>query len=103
MKKVLLAFLIAVAAVPAFAGPHHGHGHGHSHWRPAHGGGWTWVVPAIIGGAVVYSATRPDPVVVQQPVIVQQPAQVTPGQNCSPWTEIQNPDGSITRTRTCSQ
>jgi hypothetical protein len=26
------------------------------------------VVPAIVGGAVVYAATRPDPVIVQQPV-----------------------------------
>jgi hypothetical protein len=45
-------------------GFHHGHHRGH------HG----WVVPALIGGAVVYAVTRPDPVIVQQPpVIVQQP------------------------------
>ena len=29
------------------------------------------------------------------PVVVQQ-------QNCSPWTEIRNPDGSTTVTRTCN-
>lgn len=48
---------------------HHWHG---GHHRGGHG--WGWVVPAVIGGTVVYAATRP-PVVVQQPqpVIVQQP------------------------------
>ena len=105
MKKLFVSFLLAGAIIPAFAQHHgHGHGHGHGHWqRGYYGGGWNWVVPAIIGGAVVYSATRPDPVVVQQPVIVQQPVQVQQGQNCSPWTETQHSDGTITRTRTCAQ
>jgi hypothetical protein len=115
MKKIIASLLLVGAMAPAFAGPH-GHGyhgsalrvqhHGHvvhsSHWRH-HSGGWNWMVPAIIGGAVVYSATRPDPVVVQQPVIVQTPVQITQKQNCSPWTETENPDGTITRTRTCTQ
>ena len=75
------------------------------HWR--HGGGayyyhpgYGWAVPALIGGAIVYEATRPPVVIQQPPVIIQQP---TPQSNCSPWTEIQNPDGTITRTRTCTQ
>jgi hypothetical protein len=58
---------------------HHGH-HGHhgSHYR-SYNNAWTWVVPAIIGGAVVYSATRPEPVIIQQPpVIVQPPIYVNP-------------------------
>jgi len=45
-------------------------------------------------------------VYVQQPVIIQQqqPVVVQPqNQSCSPWTETQNPDGTITRTRTCTQ
>lgn len=47
--------------------PHH-HGHG--------GHGWGWVAPALIGGAVVYAATRPQVVVQQPPVVVQQPTDV---------------------------
>ena len=79
---------------------------GHGYWRPhPNGGGWGWVAPAVVGGVIVYEATRP-PVYVQPapPVIVQQQAPVVvQGQNCSPWTQIQNPDGSITMTRTCTQ
>lgn len=75
MKK-LLAFIFLTASSAALAAPHH-HGHrhhGHRHWHspPAH----HWVVPALIGGAVVYAATRPDPVVVQQPTLVLQPNQI---------------------------
>jgi len=105
MKKVLAVLLLTLSTVPAMAQHHHGHWHGHGH--RVHGGGWNWVVPAIIGGAVVYGATRPDPVIVQQPpIIVQQPPiyqypQIV--QNCTPWTETQNSDGTITRTRTCNQ
>jgi hypothetical protein len=54
---------------------------------------------------MVYEAVRqpvyvqPNPVVIQQqPVYVQQ---VNP--TCTPWTEVQSSDGSITRTRTCTQ
>ena len=86
MKKLLIASIIGLTALGAQAhGPHHGY-HG--------GGGWGWVAPALIGGAVVYTVTRP-PVIVQQPPVVVQP------QNCTAWTEIRNPDGSVTYTRTC--
>lgn len=74
MKK-LIAFLALTFSTVVFAGPHHGHRHfHHRHWHspPAH----HWVVPALIGGAVVYAATRPDPVVVQQPTMILQPNQV---------------------------
>lgn len=74
MKK-LLAFLLLTSSTIAFAGPHHGHRHhGHRHWHspPVH----HWVVPALIGGAVVYAATRPDPVIIQQPSVVLQANQV---------------------------
>lgn len=75
MQK-LLAFLLLTASSAALAGPHyHGHRHhGHRHWHspPAH----HWVVPALIGGAVVYAATRPDTIVLQQPSVVLQPNQV---------------------------
>ena len=96
MKKLLALALIAVS-VTAMAdgdrhGGHHEQRHESGHWQHQGGGpdNWVWVVPAIIGGAIVYEATRqPAP----QPVVQQS--------NCSPWTEIQNPDGTITRTRTC--
>ena len=100
MKK-LAAILLLTLSSSAFA-QYYGH-HGHGHWRPAPSGGWNWVVPAVIGGAIVYEATRP-PVVIQQPqpVIIQQ-NRVINDSNCSPWTEVQNSDGTITRTRTCVQ
>jgi hypothetical protein len=54
---------------------------------------------------MVYEAVRqpvyvqPNPVVIQQqPVYVQQA-----NPTCTPWTEVQSSDGSITRTRTCTQ
>jgi hypothetical protein len=94
MKRTLL-ILALLSSTTAFA---------HGHWA-YHGGGWGWVAPAVVGGVVGYELARPPvyapaPVVVGQPVIVQQPV-VTQQQNCSPWTQIQNPDGSITTTRTC--
>ena len=71
MKKILVSLLLAVLAVPAFAhggGGYRGGYHGGYH----RGSGWGWVAPAIIGGAVVYAATRPvyaypppPPVIVQ--------------------------------------
>jgi hypothetical protein len=63
------------------------------------------MVPTIIGGAIVYEVARQQPVYVQQPVFVQQQPVVLEPQNqsCSPWTETQNPDGTVTRTRTCTK
>jgi hypothetical protein len=102
MKKLLITLALVSATIPAFA-QYHGHGHyGYGHWQRGYYGG-NWVAPLIIGGAVGYALTRPDPVIVQQPVIVQPPVQVPQAQNCTPWTETQNPDGTITRTRTCTQ
>ena len=93
MKKLLLVITLLAATTAAQAQWHHNH----RHWN-----GRTviverndWVAPLIIGGiagAVIANANQP-----QQPVIVQQ------NPNCSPWTETQNPDGTITRTRTCNQ
>lgn len=93
MKKVLIASIIGLSTLGAQA---HSPGHGYHGGYHGHHSGWGWVAPALISGAVVYAATRP-PVVVQQPPVV-----VTPQyQNCTPWTEIRNSDGSITYTRTC--
>jgi hypothetical protein len=94
MKKILL--LLAIFPTLALA-QHYHHGFHGSHWR-YQGGNWNWMVPAIVGGVVVYEVSKQ-----QQQVVIQQPVIVQPAQNCSPWTETQNPDGTITRTRTCSQ
>ena len=103
MKKLLLSIFLVMLSASAMAqhGHHNGrhNGHHNGHWQRGYGG-WNWMVPAIIGGAVVYSTTRPaETVIVQQQPIVIQPQ----NQNCSPWTETQHADGSITRTRTCAQ
>lgn len=93
MKKILTVLLLTVSATAFAHGPH-------GYWRHQGGGSWGWVAPVIIGGAIGYEIGRPaQPVIVTQqpPVIIQQT------QNCSPWTEIRNPDGTITVTRTCNQ
>ena len=108
MKKVLLAMSLVLLAGSASAhGFHGGYGggyHGGGYYR---GGGWGWgpVIGGALAGAVIYDIYN-RPVVVQQPPVViqqQQPVVVQQNQNCSPWTETQNSDGTITRTRTCNQ
>ena len=95
MKKLLIASLIGLGSISS------AYAHGpHGYWRP-HNNGWGWVAPAVVGGVIVYEATRPPVYVQPAPVVVQQQPVVVQGQNCSPWTQIQNPDGSITTTRTC--
>ena len=73
MKKLVAILLLALTATTAMAQHHHHYRHGH--WHRGHGG-WTWVVPAVIGGAVVYGATRPAPVIVEQPPVYVPPPQV---------------------------
>jgi hypothetical protein len=98
--KQFLAILLLATSASAMAQHHHGY-HNHGYWRQ-HNNGWVWVAPTIIGGVIGYEIARQQPpVVVQQPapVIIQQQA----GSVCSLWTEVQNPDGTITRSRTCTQ
>jgi len=68
MRTKILASILFLLPLSATAQHHQGFRHfdHHQHYR----GGWGWVAPAVIGGAVVYGLTRP--VVVQQPVYVQQ-------------------------------
>jgi len=99
MKKIV--FLLLMSSVSAFAQHHDYYRHeNHGYWQRGDGG-WAWVAPTIIGGVIGYEIARNQPpIVVQQPpVIVQNPLPKV----CSPWTEIQNLDGTITRTRTCNQ
>lgn len=74
MKTIIVSAILGMLALPVAAQHHHGMRHfdHHQHHR---GSSWGWVAPAVIGGAVVYGLTRPDPVVVQQPIYVQQPQQ----------------------------
>ncbi len=70
MKKLIAGLILSIVTVSAQA-QHHGWRHHHHHHK-AHRD-LNWVIPAVITGAVVYAATRPDPVIVQNPpqVIVQ--------------------------------
>jgi len=97
MKKLLIAsILLAGIILPAFSQHnHHWRHHGH-YGGPGFG---YWVAPLVIGGVVgaaVANNRRTETVIVeQQPVIVQ------PQQNCTAWKEIQRPDGTIYKERTC--
>jgi len=70
MKKLLLiAFTLLITSSSAFAGEGYGRGGG-----GGHGGGGFWIIPALIGGAIIYDLTRPQPIYQQPtPVYVQQP------------------------------
>jgi hypothetical protein len=99
MKKILISFALLLVSVPAFAQHwHHGHRH-HGHVRYyGHGG---WVAPLIIGG-VVGAAIAHRPAQAETVIVQQQPIYV-PQESCTPWKEIQTPDGKIYRERTCTQ
>ena len=101
MKKLIVASLIGLTAFGAQA---HDFGH-HGYWRPHNGGGWGWVAPAVVGGVIVYEATRPPVYVAPPPppVVVQQVPVYTPVTTCSEWREVVQPDGRIVRERTCYQ
>ena len=103
MKKIIALVLVTLSATAmAQHGFRHHHHHGY-HSVP----NYNWVAPTIIGGVIGYEIARNyPPVVVQQPIVVQQvPATVYYGQSqqCTAWTEVQNLNGTVTRTRTCSQ
>jgi hypothetical protein len=98
MKKLLVLTLLAVS-MSAMA--QHGF-RPHHRYYPSYG----WVAPTLIGGVIGYEIARNQQVpyygYVPPPVIVQQVPQQY-GQTCTVWTEVQQPDGTITRTRTCNQ
>jgi hypothetical protein len=82
MKKVLIGLAIAATAFSVNA-QHtsnsmiRGHGwQGPQYHHHHHARGNNWIIPALIGGAVVYAATRPDPVIVQQPPVIVQPSDI---------------------------
>jgi hypothetical protein len=92
--KYLIAIILSVLALTANAQHRHGHHH-NGHYRS---GGWGWVAPAIIGGAIVYGATRPAP----QPQVIYAPQALPPAPygyryeqildancNCYRWVLVQ--------------
>ena len=94
MKKLLLVLALLLPTL-AFAQHYHHHNH-RPHWRYQNGG-WSWMVPAVIGGVVVYEIAKQQP----PTVVIQQPP--TQPEVCGPWTEVQTPDGKIYRERTCQK
>ena len=81
MKRILTA-LALVSLIGSANAQHFGH-HG---YRPHHhaSGGWGWVAPAVIGGLIVYGATRPAqaepaPVIIQPAPYPNQVIQCPPG------------------------
>jgi hypothetical protein len=62
MKKLLIALLAVLSTAPAYADGWHGRG-----WERGSGWGWgdSWIVPALIGGAVVYDLAQPQTVYIQ--------------------------------------
>ena len=90
MYKVLAIGALALATLTAQAHGPHGP---NVYCQQRYYGGSDWVAPAILGGLVVYAATRPGVVQPTQPVVVV-PV-------CGPWVEIRNADGTVTQSRTC--
>lgn len=103
MKKILVSLVFLMVTVPALAQHwrhgHHGH-HGHARYH-GHYGHNNWVAPLIIGGVVgAVIANRPAQA---DTIIVQQQPIYVPQESCTPWKEVQTPDGKIYRERTCTQ
>jgi len=74
MKKFLLIFMLSIfATTPALADRGYGRGYGGGgRW----GWGGAWIVPAVIGGAILYEATRPHYVYAEPVPVYVQPGQV---------------------------
>ena len=95
-----MLMVLGLCSINSFAhGPH-------GYWR--HGGDnrWVWMAPFVVGGVIGYEVAQAKPPVVvtqQPPVVIQQPPVIIQQNNCSPWTQIRNPDGTVTVTRTCTQ
>lgn len=72
MKRLVFAALMFASSLTWAHSPHGWHRYNHHHHY--HGNRADWVLPAIIGGAVVYAATRPAaPPPPTQPVVVYVP------------------------------
>lgn len=108
MKKALLVIMLAASGL-AQADYREYRNHGHRDVYVQQTSGADVIVPLVIGGifgAVIANSNRPETVVVQQqsPVIIQREQPLPPREPqmiCYGWKEIQTPDGSIYRERSC--
>lgn len=101
MKKILAVALMLVSTA-TFA-QHHGY-HNHYYNNYYRGSNWGPILGGAIAGAVIYDIYNRPVIQTVPQVIVQQPSvYAQPFQQCTPWIEQQNIDGTITRTRTCNQ
>ena len=100
MKKILISLALLMVTVPALA-QHWNHGHRH-HGHARHYGHGGWIAPIIIGG-VVGAAIANRPAQAETVFVQRQPVIVQLQENCTPWKEIQTPDGQTYRERTCTQ
>lgn len=98
MNKFIISILLLLVSVPSMAQHYYGR-HYHNHSRTEH------VLGGVVLGAVLYDIYNRPPVQPQPQIIVQQPPIIVrqTTQYCTLWAETQHPDGSISRTRTCSQ
>lgn len=81
--RLVFAFLAILSAAPAYADG----GHGDGHYRGGHYGGWArgggwgwgdnWIIPVLIGGAIVYDLSQPQSVYVQ-PAAPYAPPDIAP-------------------------
>ena len=75
MKKIVTVLFLTMTVVSTAHADRWRYGGGHYYYHPGYG----WAVPAVVGGVIVYEATRPPIVAVQQqPVYIQQPAPAAP-------------------------
>ena len=98
MKKILVLITLMLMSVTAFAQYRH---YSPRYYGPYYGGGG-WVAPVIIGGVIGYElskANNNNTEVIQQPSVVVEQTTM----ECSPWKEIQTPEGKIYKERTCYQ
>jgi hypothetical protein len=98
MKKILVLIILMFISITAFAQHRHWN---HRHYGPYYGGGG-WIAPVIIGGVIGYELSKTNTnntVIIQQPSVVVEQTTM----ECSPWKEIQTPEGKIYKERTCYQ
>ena len=97
MKKLILIGMLTISSAAMAHGDfHRGYVYGRPPMHHHHHQGWAWALPTLAAGAIVYKALEPAPQVYVQPSYPQ-PVFT----HCGPWTEVINPDGTLTRTRTC--
>lgn len=107
MKKILTVAVLALASISASA-QHHGGNHNRHHGGHHNYGGhhnrnvnWGPVIGGAILGAVVYDIYNRPVIVQQQPPVVY--TEQMPAKRCGAWTETYNVNGTVTRSRTCTQ